>query len=104
MKQPKATQAQSTNVWYDTQLIIKKFVDALPEESNDRLVLPAEILKEKIEQEFKGKHNADEVLQLLKNGFEVTPGIYHFKIKDFKIVNPPVAYNSKTPKLWKPAL
>lgn len=104
-KETAINQPQSnSNIWYDTQILIKSFIDALPEGSNESYSISKADLSLKLEQQFKGKHNVEEVLSLLKNGFEVTPGIYLFKLRDFKVVHSPVFFNPNTPKLWKPTL
>ena len=83
---------KGSTVWYEVQTYLKSVFKSLPKNKRDFYTIPADKFIANLDKEFKGKYSAQEVAQLLSNGFEVEPGIYRFRYEDFKEVKPPVIY------------
>ncbi|MES2062554.1 MAG: hypothetical protein V4456_11580 [Bacteroidota bacterium] len=80
---------KGSTVWNEVQVYIKALFEALPKKKREIYRVTATKFISDLDKYFKGKYSAQEVARLLKNGFEVEPGIYQFSYKDFKEVNTP---------------
>lgn len=92
VKAQKPQPLKGSTVWYEVQQIIKSKVDSLPDGTAFYDLSTGE-LAALLQQHFQEKYDIQEVLNLLRNGFEINPGHYRFKVQDFKNIKEPVTYH-----------
>ena len=87
---------KGSTVWSEVQTYIKSIFEALPKKKRDVYRVTTNKLISDLDKYFKGKYSPQEVSKLLENGFEIEPGLYQFKYKDFKEIKLPVIFNPIT--------
>jgi hypothetical protein len=81
---PAYSPLKNSTVWSELKAYFIQVFENLPPDQNLIYTLSREQLVIDLKKHFKKKYDPDELANLLKNGFQNSPGVYLFKFQDFK--------------------